>query len=91
MNLRLAWRLWGAYDQVVGTIRKVQGDVGMEGKALVTSSTFWLALLGTAVQTLPQFAPYIPQPYGSLVFGLLLVLNRVFVTKSPITSMLPGT
>lgn len=57
-------------------------------KTLLTSKTFWLNVLGTAVQVAPVLGPMIPQPYGILVLGLLNVLNRYFLTSEPINTVL---
>lgn len=86
---RLAWQLWNTYDALQQAITKAKEETGMvEGKALLSSSTLWLNLIALAVQTIPLFAEYVPQPWGVILTAVLNILNRIFITRVPITGIL---
>ena len=52
----------------------------MPTKSIFASKTFWLNIIETAVMVLPQVSRFIPQPWGSVVFGIINVANRFFTS-----------
>lgn len=57
------------------------------GKSLIGSRTFWLNVLGLV--TAVAGSGIIPPQYSMPALAILNIINRVYFTNEPVTSILP--